>query len=157
MTSSAAQRIALIDEMPAKELCRRAMETLDALVAVMNKETTLLRAGRLKEASGFSAEKTALAQDYTGLVRSIQRQTSRLLKEAPSEVRELRAGHERLAVQMAENLKVLATARTVTEEVLTDVAETVGRQSRTKTYGADGEIQKSTAGAARGIAINRAL
>jgi flagellar biosynthesis/type III secretory pathway chaperone len=154
---NAAQRIAVIDEMPAKDLCRRAIETLDALVSVMNQETTLLRAGRLKDASTLTAEKTALAQDYTQLVRSIQRQTARLLREAPLEVRELRAGHERLAVQMAENLKVLATARTVTEDVLTDVAETVGRQSRTKTYGADGEIRKSNTGGARGIAINRAL
>ena len=154
---NAAQRIAAIDEMPAKELCRRAIETLDALVSVMNQETTLLRAGRLRDASTYTAEKTALAQDYTGLVRSIQRQTSRLLKEAPVEVRELRAGHERLAIQMAENLKVLATARTVPEEILTDEAETVGRQSRTRTYGADGELTKATGTAARGIAINRAL
>ena len=154
---TAAQRIAAIDEMPAKELCRRAIDTLEALVTVMNQETTLLRAGRLREASSLTSEKTALAQDYTGLVRSIQRQTARLLKEAPAEVRELRAGHDRLAVQMAENLKVLATARSVTEEVLTDVAQTVGQQTRTRTYGASGEVEKPAQAAATGIAVNRAL
>ena len=88
----------------------------------------------------LTAEKTALAQDYTGLVRSIQRQTSRLLREAPDEVRILRAGHERLATQMAENLKVLATARSITEDILTDVAQRVGANARTKTYGPGGEM-----------------
>lgn len=155
--SNAAQRLAVIDEMPAAELCRRGLETLEALVTVLNQETTLLRAGRLREAGAVTAQKTALAQDYVGLVRAIQRQTARLLKEAPDEVRQLRAGHERLATQMAENLKVLATARSVTETVLTDVAEAVGNASRPKTYGADGEIAKPAAGLARGIAINRSL
>lgn len=156
--TSAAQRIALIDEMPAAELCQRAIDTLEALVTIMNEETTLLRAGRARDASALTAQKTSLAQDYTGLVRSIQRQTARLLKEAPNEVRQLRAGHERLAVQMAENLKVLATARTVTEDLLTDVATAVGQRSRTKTYGATGELADATAApVARGIAVNRRL
>jgi flagellar biosynthesis/type III secretory pathway chaperone len=155
--SNAAQRLAVIDEMPAVELCRRAMDTLEALVTIMNQETTLLRAGRLKEASTLTGDKTALAQDYVGFVRSIQRQTSRLLREAPDDVRQLRAGHERLATQMAENLKVLATARNLTDSMLTDVANAVAQRSRAKTYGADGELTQDAKGGARGIAVNRAL
>ena len=68
----------------------------------------------------------------------------------------LRAGHERLATQMAENLRVLATARTVTEDLLTDVATTVGQQQKTKTYGASGQLKTEGAPVARGLAINRA-
>jgi flagellar biosynthesis/type III secretory pathway chaperone len=156
--TTAAERIAAIDQMPAAELCRRALDVLDALVSIMNEETTLLRAGRAREAGALTAQKTSLAQDYTGLVRSIQRQTNRLLEEAPSEVRQLRAGHERLATQMAENLKALATARSVAEDILTDVANAVGQQSRTRTYGATGEVAEATpATAAKGIAVNRRL
>lgn len=152
---TAAQRIAAIDEMPAAELCNRAMGALDQLVTIMNQETTLLRAGRLKDASVLTGEKTALAQDYVGLVRSIQRQTARLLKEAPDSVRALRAGHERLATQMAENLKALSTAKNVTEDILTDVAQAVGQKNQTRTYGATGQMSRGTV-AAKGIAINRA-
>ena len=156
--TTAAERLAAIDEIPAAELCQRALDTLNALVDVMNEETTLLRAGRTRDAVTLSAQKTSLAQDYTTLVRSIQRQTARLLREAPNEVRLLRAGHEKLATQMAENLKVLATARSVTEDILTDVANTVGAANRAKTYGATGEIATSTpATAARGIAVNERL
>jgi flagellar biosynthesis/type III secretory pathway chaperone len=156
--TTAAERLAAIDEIPAAELCQRALDTLNALVAIMNEETTLLRAGRTREASTLSAQKTSLAQDYTTLVRSIQRQTARLLREAPDEVRLLRTGHEKLATQMAENLKVLATARTVTEDILTDVANAVGASNRAKTYSATGEIAVvSPATAARGIAVNRRL
>lgn len=153
---TAAERLAAIDELPAGELCARAMTTLEALVATTNEETTLLRAGRAREAGALSAEKTALAQDYVGLVRSVQRQAVRLREEAPRQLEQLRAGHERLATQLAENLKVLATAREVTEDILSDVANMVGQQSRAKTYGATGRIGESTT-AANGIAVNRAL
>jgi len=154
---TAAERLAALDNLPATELCRRALSVLDSLVTVMNEQTTMLRAGRFRETGPVTAEKTALAQDYVGLVRSIQRQTGRLLKEAPDDVRLLRAGHERLATQMAENLRVLATARTVTDEILTDVAQAVGERSQAKTYGAGGEVTQNRAPLARGIAINRAL
>ena len=57
---------------------------------------------------------------------------------------------------MAENLRVLATARTVTEDILTDVAKQVARAASPKTYGAAGTINQPKAGRG-GIAINRAL
>jgi hypothetical protein len=77
------------------------------------------------------------------------------LKEAPNEVRMLRSGHERLATQMAENLRALSTAKAVTEDILTDVAHTVGQKQQARTYGAGGTISNN-APPARGIAVNRA-
>ena len=75
-----------------------------------------------------------------------------------TELARLRGGHERLATQMAENLRVIATAKDVTESILTEVADTIGAQNRTRTYGASGQMQPSSANtSARGIAINRAL
>jgi hypothetical protein len=87
----------------------------------------------------------------------VQRQTERLRREAPQAVERLKQGHESLATQMAENLRVLATARTVTEDLLTDVAKIVGQQNRAKTYGHAGRVTSDPASAAKGIALNRAL
>lgn len=157
MISAAAERLAELDNMPGRELIARAEGTLNALVSIMNEETTLLRAGRVKDAGQLTSEKTRLAQDYVGLSRSVQRQLFRLRDEVPADLQRLQSGHERLATQMAENLKVIATARDVTESVLSDVAETVGAQNRTKTYGANGHVQSTAGGHARGIAVNRAL
>jgi hypothetical protein len=154
---TAAERLTALDDLPALELCLRAGTTLDALVSIMNEETTMLRAGRIREAGTLTAEKTQLAQEYVGLARSIQRQSSRLQREAPDEVQRLRNGHERLATQMAENLRVIATARDVTDDILSDVARTVGQASRAKTYGASGELPATTGPSARGIAVNRSL
>lgn len=155
--TNAAQRLAALDALPAGELCERAATTLAALVGIMNEETGLLRAGRTREATGLTAEKTRLAQDYVGFARAVQRQLPRLRREAPQAVDRLRAGHDSLATQMAENLKVIATARNVTEDLLTDVAQAVGARSRASTYGANGQMAGSPAQMARGVAINRAL
>lgn len=154
---TAAARLAALDTLPAEDLCGRAEAALATLVDVMNRETMLLRAGHLRQAGELTPEKTRLAQDYVTFARSIQRQTQRLASEAPASLARLRAGHEALATQMAENLRVLATAKTVTEDVLTDVARVVGQQSRPKTYGAAGTVTADPASSARGLAVNRAL
>jgi hypothetical protein len=154
---TAAARLAALDNLPANELCQMAEVALAALVDVMNQETTLLRAGHMRQASTLTPEKTRLAQDYVGFARSVQRQSARLKAQAPDAIDRLRSGHERLATQMAENLRVLATSRTVTEDLLTDVAKIVGQQNKAKTYGYGGQIKTDPAASARGIAVNRAL
>lgn len=154
---TAAARLAALDSLPAEELCNLAELALASLVNVMNEETTLLRAGHMRQAGTLTPEKTRLAQDYVGFARSVQRQSARLKQQAPDAIERLRLGHERLATQMAENLRVLATARMVTEDILTDVAKVVGQQNQAKTYGRAGTITVDPGSSARGIAINRAL
>lgn len=154
---SARDRLAALDDLPAVELCRRTGDCLDELARVMNTETGLLREGRFRDAAQVTALKIELAQDYTSLVRAVQRQSARLLREAPRNVQDLRQGHEKLATQMADNLRVLATARTVTEGLLQDVSRAVGKDQRAQTYGPGGTMESSATAAARGIALNRAL
>ncbi len=154
---SAADRIAALDGLPAQELILRTEQALALFVEAMSAETTLLRAGRMRESAPVTAEKSRLAQDYVTLARSVQRQAQRLQHEAPDPLARLRTGHERLATQMAENLRVIATARMVTEDVLSDAAEIAGRTARTQTYSAPGAAPRRDNEAARGIAVNRAL
>lgn len=153
---TAAQRLAALDDLPARDLIGLTVDTLGALAEIMNRETTLLRTGHFREASSVVADKTRLAQDYVGYSRAVQRQIDRLKSEAPEEVERLRDGHDRLTTQMSENLKVIATARNVTQDLLTDVAERVASINRPKTYGAGGELAPAPA-ATNGLAINRAL
>jgi hypothetical protein len=121
----------------------------------MNRETTLLRAARHHEAGLITADKTRLAQDYVTYSRAVQRQLERLKTEAPLDLASLKLGHEQLATQIAENLKVIATVRAVAENLLSDVASEVARSARPKTYGASGQLSAPHASTG-GIAVNRA-
>jgi hypothetical protein len=154
---SAAERLAALDDTDPAELCRRTGAVLSSLIEIMNAETTLLRACRYTEAGALSADKIELAQDYVSLSRAIQRRLPQLREVAPAEIEMLRRGHESLATQMADNLRVIATARRVTETLLADVATGVGAVSHTKGYGATGQLKSRAVPASRGIAVNRAL
>lgn len=154
---TAADRLATLANLDAMTLCDRAETALSALVEIMNRETTFLRAGHMKEAGELTAEKTQLAQDYVTIARAVQRAAPRLKVEAPDRVDALRRGHEALATQMADNLRVLATARTVTETLLADVARQAGATQQPKTYAAPGAPKSPQDNAIKGISINRAL
>ena len=76
---TAAARLAALDSLPADDLCRMAEVALSALVDVMNQETTLLRAGHMRQAGALTPEKTRLAQDYVSFARAVQRQNAERL------------------------------------------------------------------------------
>jgi len=154
---TAAERLAALDQLPAEDIFNRTNQALTELVDVMNRETTLLRAGKLKEAGALSAEKASRAQDYTVLARAVQRATPRLETEAPEMLRALRGRHESLATQMAENLKVLAISRNLTETLINDVAAAAAKTQSPQTYSAGGAVAAKPPQSAKGLSLNRAL
>ena len=155
--ATAQDRLSTQRGMDATILCQTTKSALQDLANIMNKETTLLRSGHYQEASELSAHKAHIAQEYVGLARVVQHQSDRLHTQAPTELRALQAEHEKLATQMAENLRVLATAKTVTQNVLTDVAKSVAQSDRPNTYGASGQLSSNNAPQANGLSINRSL
>jgi hypothetical protein len=154
---TAAERIAATDDLEARALCAAAAEALATLIEVINEETTLLTAGRVRDAAALSGRKVQLAQDYVGWARAMERQADRLRTEAPDALDGLRQLNESFATQLADNLRVIATARQVTEDLLGDVAAAVGAGTRARTYGQTGTIGPRSTGAASGIALDRAL
>ncbi|VAW23670.1 hypothetical protein MNBD_ALPHA12-1473 [hydrothermal vent metagenome] len=145
------------NQIDARSLCTSTKDVLDNLVDIMNQETVFLRAGHYQQASEISAKKAQIAQQYVALARQVQNEHEWLMSKAPQEMKKLVAGHEKLTTQMAENLRVLATARDVTQTLLSDVAVGVGRAGQPNTYGASGQMNASRSQLSNGIAINRAL
>lgn len=137
-----------------EEVCAEAHETLTRLVDVMNNETTLLRAGRLLEASELAAPKAELAQKYVGLARAIQHNTAFLKENAPHLLVNLQKHQSALATQMAENMRVLATAKSLSEEIVGDVAAQLGQAQKPKTYGGNGAAAPKVQ-SFQGVSINK--
>lgn len=137
-----------------EEVCADATATLTKLVDVMNNETTLLRAGRLLEASELAAPKAELAQKYVGLARAIQHNAKMLKETAPHLLVALQKHQSALATQMAENMRVLATAKSLSEEIVGDVAAQLGQIQKPKTYGVTGS-NGPKAQSLQGVSINK--
>ncbi len=155
--STAGARIENQRNMDAQTLCKTTNSALQNLANIMNQETTLLRNGHYEEASQLSEQKALIAQEYVGLARVVQHQATRLNEQAPTDLQLLQGEHEKLATQMAENLRVLATAKTVTQNLLNDVAVSVGKTEAPKTYGASGQMHSGESNQANGISVNRSM
>lgn len=155
--NTAHERLEFQRQMDASTLCRSTKAALESLANIMNQETMLLRTGHYQEAADLSEQKAQIAQEYVGLARVVQHQNVRLHEQAPADLQTLQAEHEKLATQMAENLRVLATAKTVSQSVLGDVAKAVNKSERPNTYAQNGQITSHTRAEASGIAVNTSL
>jgi flagellar biosynthesis/type III secretory pathway chaperone len=138
-------------------MCERAASALSELIEVMNEETMLLRAGRLSDAAQLTVRKARLAQDYVQAARQIQDQAAAIRAAAPEAAERLRQSHAALATQLAENLRVLASAKSLTENLIGDVARRGGAAAVPSTYSGRGATVSGAGAGARGIAVNRAL
>ncbi|MCZ4272694.1 hypothetical protein [Maritalea porphyrae] len=140
-----------------EKVCADADIALHSLVDVTNKETNLLRAGKLLEASELAARKAELAQTYVGLARAIQSNAQEIKETAPHLLQKLQQGQAALATQMAENLRVLATAKSLTEEIVSSVASQLGQSNQTAAYGNTGRGTATQAASIKGVSVNTSL
>ena len=140
-----------------ENVCSDADLALRALVDIMNEETTLLRRGKLSEAGELASAKAELAQKYVGLARAIQSNAAELKSKTPHLLEKLQQGQTALATQMAENMRVLATAKALSEDIINSVATQMGNAAQTSAYGANGKGQGAVADGMKGVSINATL
>src|SRR5436853_6677324 len=67
----------------ARKLAENLMEHMSALLAVIERETELVRAGKLREAMEFEANKTTLSRRYVGAVGQLQASQKYLSESSP--------------------------------------------------------------------------
>lgn len=128
---------------------------MDGLLDVLQRETDLVKRGKLRAAGELAAEKEEKATLYTRLMLVARDEVQTLARHEPARVEALRRRHELFRAEVQINLAVLATAREVAEDLLRSVATEVSTGTAVPVYGRPGAAPAPTA--ARGIAINRSL
>ena len=92
---------------------RHLLAAMDALVATVEQETELVRAGKLKEAAALEAKKAELAQLYAADTAQVKANIPALKQQVPELLAALRKQHETFNALLQINLTVLATAHAV--------------------------------------------
>jgi hypothetical protein len=128
---------------------------MDALMELVEKETALVRKGRLSEAVKLEKTKSELAGRYLLGMRRLQAAAARFRSELPRTFDALRARHRELQERLQINLTVLATAHAVSEGIMRGVAEVVARKAAPQTYGASGRPVYGTRPAPQPLALSR--
>jgi hypothetical protein len=142
----------------AEQVAAQFAEVMDALVAVVQRETELVRAGHLAKAAELEATKGDLSRRYiagTSRLRASQAQLARLLPA--DKLKALRQRHDTFRALLQINLTVLATAHAVSEGIVRGVSGEMARKSAPSTYGATGRANLPGRNAAAPIAISRVL
>jgi hypothetical protein len=141
----------------ARKLAEDMMEIMSALLGVIERETALVRAGKLREALAFEAKKTELSRRYVNAIAHLKASQAYLSKVAPELLTTLHRHHDTFRAMLQINLTVLATAHAVSESVVRGVNAEVQRRNIPNTYTAAG--RRATPGPRHmtPIAVSRSL
>ncbi len=141
----------------ARKLAENMMEVMSALLGVIERETALVRAGKLREAMALEPQKTALSRRYVNAVGQLKASQKYLSQTAPELLATLHRHHDTFRAMLQVNLTVLATAHAVSESIVRGVNSEVQQRNIPNTYTAAG--RRATPGPRHmtPIAVSRSL
>jgi hypothetical protein len=122
----------------AEQLIGQLGDAIDQLNAILEEETTLVRAGRLSETGRLNATKAELARRYAADAAQVRANSAFISHHAQRKLAELRKRHDRFQGRLELNLTVLATAHAVSEGIIRGVASEMARAAAPQTYVASG-------------------
>jgi hypothetical protein len=158
MTQPAAKAVSPITTTAdAENLVRHLLAAMDALVATVEQETALVRAGKLKDAAALDARKAELAQLYATDTAQVKANIPTLKQQVPELLAALRKQHDTFNALLQINLTVRATAPAPPEGLIRGAHAEVARKNAPQTYGSSGRASATPRNAATPVALSRTL
>jgi hypothetical protein len=141
----------------ARKLAENLMEAMSALLAVIERETELVRAGKLREAMTFEPRKAELSKNYVNAVGQLKASQKQLAQAAPELLKTLHRHHDLFRSMLQINLTVLATAHAVSESIVRGVNAEMQRRSIPNTYTATGKRAAPSPRHTTPLSVSRSL
>jgi len=141
----------------ARKLAENLVDVMSALLSVIERETELVRAGKLREAMAFEPQKSELSRRYVGAVAQLKASQKFLAQSAPELLATLHRHHDTFRALLQINLTVLATAHAVSESIVRGVNAEIQRRNIPSTYTASGRRAAPTARHMTPLAVSRSL
>jgi hypothetical protein len=138
-------------------LIKHLLDVMDALLATVEEETELVRAGRLNQLVTLEQAKAELSRLYLADTQRIRANQRTLSELAPARLEELRKHHGEFRAVLQINLTVLATAHAVSESIMRGVSEELARKAQPQAYGATGQAMSPGKGGAQPLTLSRVL
>lgn len=123
----------------ARKLAEELMEVMGALLGVIEHETELVRAGKVRDAMRLEEQKGELSRRYMVAVEHLKSGQKYLTQVSPELLNTLRRHHDTFRAMLQINLTVLATAHAVSEGIVRGVNAEVQRKNIPSTYTASGQ------------------
>jgi hypothetical protein len=121
-----------------RELSEELMDVMSGLLGIVERETKLVRAGKVREAIQLETEKTELSRRYIRAVENFKAAQQLLSEAAPDLLNALHRHYDTFRAMLQVNLTVLATAHAVSEGIVRGVNSEIQRRNIPNTYTASG-------------------
>jgi hypothetical protein len=141
----------------ARKLAETLMEVMSALLAIIERETVLVRAGKISEAMASESQKSELTRRYVQAVTHLKASHKYMTQTVPELLAALHRHHDVFRAMLQVNLTVLATAHAVSENIIRGVNAEVQRRNIPNTYTAAGRHVAPSARHIRPLAVSRSL
>jgi len=154
---AAAPAQAVATPVEARKLAEDLMEVMGALLGVIERETELVRAGKIREALRLEEQKGELSRRYMVTDGSLKTSQKSLSQVYPELLASLRRHHDTFRAMLQINLTVLATAHAVSEGIVRGVNTEIQRRNIPNTYTASGQRAAPGPRNIRPLAVSRSL
>lgn len=106
----------------AQELCLAVECHMDDLIALVEEETTLIRAGKLFALKDLESRKKKSAREFINGLEAVKKIRPTLEKHAPDAIYSLRRRHAEFRSMLQLSLAALATAKEVSDGMLNGIS-----------------------------------
>ena len=141
----------------ARKLAESLLDAMTTLLEVIEQETALVRAGKLREAMALEPRKSEISRRYAGLISFVRNNQDCLTRVSPDLIKTLHRHHDTFRAMLQVNLTVLATAHAVSEGVIRGVNAEMQKRAMPQTYTAAGYRTAPNPRRATPLSISRSL
>lgn len=141
----------------ARKFAEDLMDVMTSLLAVIETETELVRAGNIREGMELEPRKTELSRRYVSAILRFKASEKYISVATPDLLAALHRHHDVFRAMLQVNLTVLATAHAVSEGIVRGVNAEIQRRSMPQTYTAAGNRSAPSPRAVTPLAVSRSL
>jgi flagellar biosynthesis/type III secretory pathway chaperone len=139
----------------------RTIDDVTALIkmlsGLMEQETAMVHAGRVRQATELGARKSQLANELYASGERLKVNAKFLLQTLPARCAALTRLQEAFRAVLQKNLIVLATTHAVSEGIMRRLSKDLARKSSPQVYGASGRTTAANPKHGRPLAVSRTL
>ena len=129
---------------------------IEKMSAIIEQETALVRAGKLRGAMALEASKSQLAGQIFVAGERLKAGT-KALGSIPARCKELAKVQDGFQALLQKNMVVLATAHAVSEGIMRRLSGDLARQAAPQVYGSSGRAATPNPRHGRPLAVSRSL
>jgi len=130
---------------------------LQKLTGVVEEETVLVHAGRIRTAAALEPAKAELAGRLLAAGEQLKLNAKFLLQAAPAPCAALARVQEAFRAVLQKNMMVLATAHAVSEGIMRRLSGDLARKASPQVYGASGRTAAPNPRHGKPLALSRTL